>query len=236
MCGRFTRTTPPAALAESFAAAPPTEATPDGILTPGQPILILRFNPATGRRTLDPARWGLIPHWTREAVPASKLFNARAETLAERPAFRDPFQRRRCLIPAEDFFERDDHPPRRLHRIAPRQGGLLALAGLWDNWRGPDGTWQRSATIITTEARDPVAALHPRMPVPLAPEDWPLWLGEIPAPAEALADLLRPRPRPELAARAETGPQHPLDLSPSSPPGPLGERADRTDTSADTRT
>jgi len=217
MCGRFTRTTSPAALADAFATAPPGAealAAPAGLLTPGQPILIVRFNPATRQRALDPVRWGLIPHWARARVPAGKLFNARAETLAERAAFREPVQRRRCLIPAETFFESQDGPPPRTQiRLRRPDGGLLALAGLWDNWRDAAGIWHRSATIITTAATAPVAAVHSRMPVLLPPDCWPLWLGETAAPANAIAALLASRPEPALEAVADGGQHAQLDLS-----------------------
>lgn len=170
-------------------------------LAPTQDILAVRFNPETGARSLDPLRWGLIPHWAKDQSIGVKLINARAEGIADRPSFRDAFRRRRCIIPADAFYEwKAGTKPKQPYAIRRSDGQMLALAGLWENWKAPDGQWVRTCTIITTEANELVAQLHGRMPVILPPEDYGLWLGEEPVTVEELKALLRPFPAGQMDA------------------------------------
>ena len=146
------------------------------------------------RRHLVSFRWGLVPNWADDAKGAARMINARAETVADKPAYRTALQRRRCLIPADGFYEWQVSPRGRTPYFIHRAGGApLAFAGLWDGWRQPDGTWLRTCTIVTTQAAPRLRGLHERMPVVLAQDSWERWLdrGER-RPAAALAVLAAP--------------------------------------------
>ncbi|ABC24507.1 SOS response-associated peptidase [Rhodospirillum rubrum] len=196
MCGRFACVTAPEALQRLFETTTDRRTFPPRWnIAPSQDIAVVRFNPENGQRALDLLRWGLIPHWAKDPGIAAKLINARAETLLEKPSFRQAFQRRRCLIPADHFYEwAPGAKPRQPYLIKPSAGGLFSFAGLWENWRAADGTWLRTVTIITTTANAAMAAVHDRMPVIIPPGFWPLWLGEAPAAPADLAALLQPPP------------------------------------------
>lgn len=151
-----------------------------------------------GRRTLTAMRWGLIPSWARSEAKSLKIghsaFNARAESVDNRPAFRSAWRAgRRCLVIADGYYEwRDvDKQP---FAVALGNRGPMTFAGLWDQWRAPDGTTLKSFAIITTMANKLLEPLHGRMPVLLAPDRWPEWLGEIGVNEAALKTLLRPYP------------------------------------------
>ncbi|MBW8268881.1 SOS response-associated peptidase [Caldovatus aquaticus] len=205
MCGRYVLQRGPAALAAHFGTVGPLpNFAPSWNLAPTQDGLVVRRHPETGARHLDALRWGLVPHWARDASLGARLINARAESLAEKPAFRDAFRKRRCLVPADAFYEwrQEGAPgsPKRPYAVARADGAPMAFAGLWEGWRAPDGTVVRSYAIVTTAANAKLAALHARMPAILPPEAWPLWLGEEEAPTEAaLRALLRPFPDAGLA-------------------------------------
>lgn len=200
MCGRYVQTTPPAALARLFRAVNPVpNHPPSWNVAPTRDGLVVRRNPETGARHLDALRWGLVPRWAKDASIGSRLINARGETLADKPAFRDAFRRRRCLVPIDAFYEWRPLPggkAKQPYAVALASGAPMALAGLWEGWRAPDGTILRSFTVVTTEANPRLALLHDRMPVVVPEADWPLWLGEAegdpaalvrPFPAEAFA-------------------------------------------------
>jgi putative SOS response-associated peptidase YedK len=194
MCGRYTLSTPEQAL--DFLAPVLDES---GV----PPALEARFNvaptqlmPMVANRTtraIELARWGLVPSWAKDPSIGSRMINARAESVAEKPAFKSAFERRRCLVPADGFYEWKTEGKRKqaywIH-LEPRQP--FAFAGLWDRWKLPDGDWQTSFTIITCEPNAVCATLHDRMPVVLAPADWERWLTREPLPPEALQDLLAP--------------------------------------------
>ena len=156
----------------------------------------MRHNFHTGNRDLAVARWGLIPDWAKDIKIGYSTFNARCEDVENKPAFREAFKRRRCLIPLDGFYEwkklgpKDKQP----YAIALKDGGLMAMAGLWETWRSPVGETIRSATIITCPPNELVAELHDRMPVILPPEAWPMWLGEETADTDRLKALLNPYP------------------------------------------
>jgi putative SOS response-associated peptidase YedK len=194
MCGRYFLQRDPAGLVRYFDASPPTpNHPPSWNMAPTQPGLVLRRNPESGTRHLDVLRWGLVPRWARDAGGAARLINARAETLTEKPSFREAFRKRRCLVPMDGFYEwAQDVTPKQPFAVALRDGALMAVAGLWEGWQQPDGTWLRSYSVITCAAAGRQALLHPRMPVILPPEDWPAWLGEAATSEEGLAALLRP--------------------------------------------
>jgi putative SOS response-associated peptidase YedK len=135
-----------------------------------------------GERSLDMLRWGLVPFWAKDLNVGFANINAKAEGIENRPPFREAFQRRRCLVPVDSFYEwKKTGTGKQPYAIALASGRLMALAGLWENWRSPAGEWMRSFAIITTTPNELCAELHNRMPVVLKPETWPVWLGEEPA-------------------------------------------------------
>lgn len=196
MCGRFVQSSPLDHLQALFqASCQLAGGGPRYNLAPTQAVLAVRRNPATGQRSLDALRWGLIPHWAKDASVGAKLFNARADGLIDKPSFREAFAKRRCLIPADAFYEWAlGGKPRQPFAIRRPDGQPFAFAGLWENWKGPDGGWVRTVTIITTEANGLLAGLHHRMPVIIDPADYAKWLGDEPASPQELLALLRPCP------------------------------------------
>lgn len=163
---------------------------PNWNVAPSQTAPVVRRHPETRERHLDALRWGLLPHWARDPKSVRQPINARAETVATAPIFRDAFARRRCIVPADAFYEWKQAPGGKLpYAIATRSGEMLGLAGLWEGWRGEGGEVIRSFAIITTTANATLRALHERMPVLLPPDAWAAWLeGERPG------ELLRPAP------------------------------------------
>jgi putative SOS response-associated peptidase YedK len=144
-----------------------------------------------GGRELALVRWGLIPAWAKEASIGGRLINARSETVAEKPAFRSAFRKRRCLVPADGFYEwrkREGGGPKQPMLVRRRDGAPFAFAGLWEHWRGPEGEVQ-TCTILTTEANAVLAPIHDRMPVILDPAAYDRWLDPARPGAE---ELLRP--------------------------------------------
>ena len=200
MCGRFLNKLPPAEIAGIFRTKNVAPNYPARFnIAPTDPVLAVRFNAKTGERSLDALRWGLIPYGARDMSMAARLINARSETLATTSAFRDAFQRRRCLIPASGFYEwQKDGKARVPYAIVPTDAPFFAFAGLWENWRDPaqgeNAPWVRSCTIVTGEANALLAPIHQRMPVILPEDAWAPWLGEAPAGADELSRLLKPYP------------------------------------------
>lgn len=199
MCGRFASTLPPEFLETLFATAgavPPLA--PSWNITPGQEARVLRRHPDSGERHMDALVWGLVPHFTKSLSGTPRPINARAETVATAPLFRSAFARRRCLIPADLFYEWQVLPEgRQPYAVARMDGAPLVLGGLWESWRMPDGGVHRSFAIVTTAASADIARLHERMPLVLDAAQWPLWLGET---AGDLASLLYPAPAGRLHA------------------------------------
>lgn len=203
MCGRFSLVADPNDLREAF----PWLNIPEGIqprynIAPTQPIAVI---PNNGKNKLDFFTWGLIPSWAKDPGIGSRLINARAETLQEKPAFRSAFRRRRCLIPASGFYEWKQDPGTKSKTpmyIFMKSGAPFAFAGLWEMWESPDGSTILSGTIITTEPNELMSEIHNRMPVILPPQAYNAWLdpGE-PAPNQ-LANLLKPYPAQEMTAYA----------------------------------
>lgn len=156
---------------------------------------------ADGARGLVGVRWGLLPNWYPDPGHQPQPFNARAETVAKSSLFREAFAARRCIIPAEAFFEWTRTRPKVRYRLAA-DGSLLAIAGLWDVWRGGDGPPVASAAMVTTAANDLIGAFHDRMPVLLEPKDYDEWLDPDTPPA-ALLPLLKPFPAERMTCAAE---------------------------------
>jgi len=200
MCGRFTLTAKPHRLREHFGlSAVPDDLVPRYNIAPSQPVLVI---PNRTQRVLRPARWGLIPHWATAASAGNRMINARADTLATRPVFRTALERRRCLIPADGFYEWKGAGTRQRapFYVRRRDGEPFALAALWDVWRPRDAEPVASCTIITTDPNDLVAELHDRMPVILAPDAYDAWLDPSPLHPDALLPVLVPCPSEWLEA------------------------------------
>jgi putative SOS response-associated peptidase YedK len=164
---------------------------------PSHDFPVIRRHPDTGRRALNLLRWGLVPHFAAGEKVNYATINAKAETLATKMSFRDAWRGgRRCVVPLDAFYEWKTllDGQKKPYAISRADGRMLAVAGLWESKRLQDGTILRTFTIITTTANALIATLHDRMPVILAAEDIPLWLGEVPAPLETLQALLRPCP------------------------------------------
>ncbi len=194
MCGRYSLTTPIDALRDLFQIDALPNLPPRYNIAPTQDVLAVRKGPDGGGRSFTAFRWGLIPSWAKDPAIGGRMINARAETVAEKPAFRAAFRRRRCLIAADGFYEwtKDGKGGKQPWRIALPGGAPFAFAGLWENWLSPDGSEIESCTIVTTEAADVIAELHHRMPVILDPADYDRWLtADTPHPQEA-TPLMRP--------------------------------------------
>jgi putative SOS response-associated peptidase YedK len=168
---------------------------------PTQAIAAVRQIPNSGDRELVLLHWGLIPSWSKDPALGARMINARAETVADKPAFRAPFRRRRCLIPADGFYEwQKVNGQKQPFYIHPQDAGqAFAFAGLWDHWDGGDRGPIESCTILTTDANDLVRPLHNRMPVILDPADFDLWLDPGVQNAEAVRPLLRRYPAEAMA-------------------------------------
>ncbi len=203
MCGRFTQQRPASELAEIFAAEPlADELGPRYNVAPTDEAFVVVQR--DDRRAITAYRWGLIPHWSDSAKIAARTFNARAETIAEAPAFRDALRRKRCLVPVDSFYEwRREGSVRQPFSIGRRDGRPLVLAGLWSGWRDPStDTVRRTFTIVTTSPNETMAGIHDRMPVMLDDEVWDTWLDPALADPGQLIALLQPREGPQLDVRA----------------------------------
>lgn len=197
MCGRFAITLPPDAMAQLFDAVPANDLpdVPNFNVCPTNRVHTVSLQ--DNQRRLTAMRWGFLPHWYKTPSDGPLLINARAETIAEKPAFRAAARDRRCLIPASGFYEwtKDADGKRLPWYIHPAQADLLAFAGVWQDWDRDDQAF-RTCAIVTCAANDSVARIHHRMPVILAPGDWGKWLGE---EGHGAATLMRPAPDDALA-------------------------------------
>lgn len=191
MCGRYALYTDPRKIAETFGLEAPVEYHVSYNIAPTQDILCITQN-ETGVRVGGLYRWGLVPFWSKEIGKYSTI-NARAETVATKPTYREPFKKRRCLIPANGYFEWQARPgkPKQPYFIHPKDEGLMAFAGLWDHWKRPEGPELRSASIIVTAANEDTKSIHERMPVILKEEAWGLWLDPINHQTRQLVGLLQ---------------------------------------------
>lgn len=182
MCGRFTLTRSATEVAQHFAPhlgwAQVPDLAPRYNAAPGQAVASLRRSPGSASLVLEMRRWGLVPHFARTARGGPRAIHARLETAATRPAFRDAMRRRRCLLPADGFYEWGPAGAsrRRPHWIALDDGALFAMAGLYETWRAPDGALLETCAVVTTAAEGAVCALHPRMPVLIPPDAYAAWL------------------------------------------------------------
>lgn len=199
MCGRFTLTADMSALQENFPFVDmPPEMQPRFNIAPTQPVAVV---PNDGRNRLDYFVWGLIPSWAKDPSIGNRLINARAETLLEKPSFRNAFRRRRCLVLADGFYEwKQGERGKTPMYIRLDSGKPFAFAGLWESWNAPDGSNVLSCTIITTEPNDLMATIHNRMPVILPAQAYSAWLEAGETRTDKLVELLKPYPAEEMQA------------------------------------
>jgi putative SOS response-associated peptidase YedK len=202
MCGRARLSSDVSEIKLVFS-IPPQPPTPNFAaswnVAPTDPLPVVRYDARAGERSLEVMRWGLVPYWAKDVKIGYSTFNAKAEGIDTRPAFREAFARRRCLVPLDGFYEwkklgRERQP----YAVARADRRLMAMAGLWESWRSPQGERLRSFTIVTTAPNELLAPLHDRMPVILGPENWPMWLGEAPADPARLKAVLIPYPADEM--------------------------------------
>ena len=175
------------------AAAPAPNLQPSWNIAPTDKMLVATYT-QDGKRVAETMRWGIIPRWAKDVKVGYATFNASADSVATKPAFRDAWKRgQRCLVVTNGFYEwrkSDNKSDKQPFAIGMADDDLMVMAGLCDEWRSPAGEKIRSCTVITTDANDAVGALHDRMPVILAEKDWPKWLGEEPAAEDELRALL----------------------------------------------
>lgn len=199
MCGRFVRKTPVQAIAPLFGVEQiDTELEPSYNVAPSQQVLAVLDD---GVRRLLQLHWGLVPFWAKDPAIGNRMINARAETVAEKPSFRDAFKKRRCLIVADGFYEwRKEGQSKIPVYVHLKSGQPFGFAGLYEHWRSPEGQELRSCTILTTEPNELMRPIHNRMPVILPQEHHALWLDPTVLEGERLLPLLRPYDTTAMAA------------------------------------
>ena len=189
MCGRFTLRAAPEAVADHFELDEPPQSQARYNIAPGQAVDAIRVSGSA--RICDSLLWGLVPSWAADPSVGSRMINARVETIAEKPAFRSAIRKRRCLIPADGFYEwAGESAPKQPYHIARSDGGLFGFAGLWASWRSEAGRELNTCTIVTTEANAALRAIHRRMPVIVGPGDYADWLDPDQGDVELLRGLL----------------------------------------------
>ncbi|MDO5533818.1 MAG: SOS response-associated peptidase [Propionibacteriaceae bacterium] len=217
MCGRFAASASVEDIIETFAIDEVVEEplpTFNAAPTDAVPAVVERLDKETNQtvRKLVTPRWGLVPSWSKDARGGARMINARAETVAEKPAFRKAFAARRCLIPADGFYEwtpttgPGGKPAKQPWFISMTEPGPFVMAGLYEFWKSPEGAWLTTCTIITTQATDAVGHLHDRMPMVILPEHWAAWLD----PTLTDADGVRPLMHAPQGAEVTTHPVAPL--------------------------
>lgn len=191
MCGRYTLISAPEAIRALFCYAEQPNFPARYNIAPAQPIAIVRLS--EGQRQFALVRWGLLPSWVKDPRSFSLLINARGESVQDKPAFRAAMRRRRCLVPADGFYEwKRVGPGKQPYYIRRAGGGPLAFAGLWETWTGPNGEEMETAAIVTTAANRDLSALHDRMPVVVEPDAFDLWLDCENVDAKTAAALIAP--------------------------------------------
>jgi putative SOS response-associated peptidase YedK len=194
MCGRYRLSRRKQVVEEYFEAASGEEEwAPRYNIAPTQPVPVICQNPREPRRELSLVRWGLIPSWAKDSSAAARMINARSETTATKPAFRDALKSRRCLVPADGFYEwqrigRTKQP----YCFEVDDGQLFAFAGMWDRWKDASGNAVETCSILTTTPNAVTSPIHDRMPVILDPDGYDLWLDPGMQNIAALSELLKP--------------------------------------------
>jgi putative SOS response-associated peptidase YedK len=200
VCGRFSQAQIAELDRELFKLLEIPRLDPRYNVAPTQEVAIIRES-GIGNRSMDLVRWGLMPHWMNDASVGARFINARAETAHEKPAFRDAFRARRCLVPADGFYEwQKTGSTKQPYYIRLAEGEVFAFAGLWDRWVSPDGEPLDTFTILTTNPNDLVAPIHDRMPVILPPSAYDAWLDVATTGPREARDILRPYPADTMTA------------------------------------
>lgn len=202
MCSRYTLISPPDAVRKLFSCAGEADFPARYNIAPTTPTLIVRLDHRRARE-LALVRWGLIPPWVKDPRDFATLVNARVETAVEKPSFRGAIRHRRCLVPADGYYEWTGRPgSKQPHLIRLKGGGLLALGGLWEHWLGSDGSEIETMAVLTTAANGDVRHIHERMPLMIAEDDFERWLDCRPGTADVIPDLLKPAAEGRLEAIA----------------------------------
>jgi putative SOS response-associated peptidase YedK len=194
MCGRYRLSRRKQIIEEYFGSAPwDDDWNPRFNVAPTQQIPVVRQHPKETIRQLSLMKWGLIPHWAKDGSIAASTINAKSETAATKPAFRDPLKFRRCLIPADGFYEwARKGTSKQSYCFEVNNGELFAFAGLWDGWKDASGNWIKTCSILTTTPNAVTSAIHDRMPVILDANDYDLWLDPGMQNVAAVSELLKP--------------------------------------------
>ncbi len=199
MCGRYSLTTAPEALRRLFDFSNLPNLAARYNIAPTQEVAAVRGD-GGGARELVMLRWGLVPSWATDISIGAKMINARAETVAEKPAFRSAFRHRRCLVPADGFYEwRAEDGRKQPFRIGMKGGAPFAFAGLWERWEPEGGDVVETVAIVTTDANEKLRPIHHRMPVIVAPDDYTAWLDTEAGDTGPARALLRPYPGEPMA-------------------------------------
>lgn len=194
MCGRYRLSRRKQLIEEYFETASwDDDWSPRYNIAPTQQVPVIRQHPKEPVRQISLMRWGLIPHWAKDASGAASTINARSETAATKPAFRDPLKYQRCLIPADAFYEwKRDRTSKQPYCFVVNNGEMFAFAGLWDGWKNGEGQWIKTCSILTTIPNAVTSAIHDRMPVILEPERYDLWLDPGMQNGATISELLKP--------------------------------------------
>jgi putative SOS response-associated peptidase YedK len=194
MCGRYRLSRRKQLVDEYFGSVSEEEDwEPRYNIAPNQSVAVIRQNPKAPVRELSLMRWGLIPSWAKDSSVAAQMINARSETAGTKPVFRDALRSRRCLIPADGFYEwKQDGKTKQPFCVQVNQGQLFAFAGLWDRWKDPSGNWMKTCSILTTTPNAVTSAVHDRMPVILDPDTYDLWLDPGMKDMGTASELLKP--------------------------------------------
>jgi putative SOS response-associated peptidase YedK len=194
MCGRYRLSRRKEVIEDHFDSISGEEDwSPRYNVAPTQPVPIIRQHPKEPRRELSLVRWGLIPSWAKDASGAAGMINARSETAPTKPAFRDALKSRRCIVPADGFYEWSrTRAGKQPYCFEVNDGELFAFAGLWERWKDPGGNWIRTCSILTTTSNAVTSAVHDRMPVILEPDAYDLWLDPGFNDVAAVSEMLKP--------------------------------------------
>jgi putative SOS response-associated peptidase YedK len=194
MCGRYRLSRRKQLIEEYFDAADWQEDwTPRFNIAPTQSVPVIRQHPKEPVRQISTMRWGLVPSWAKDASGAAKMINARSETAHTLPAYREAMKLRRCLVPADGFYEwKRGGGTKQPYCFEMNDGELFAFPGLWERWRDPSGQWMKSCSILTTTPNAVTSAIHDRMPVILDPDSYDLWLDPGMQNVADISELLKP--------------------------------------------
>jgi putative SOS response-associated peptidase YedK len=199
MCGRYQLSKSEKQVREHFGVSVDEDYSPRYNISPSQSVITIRQDATAPDRLLSKMRWGLVPFWAKDVAIGYKMINARSETVMEKPAYRDSFKKRRCLIPAAGFYEwKKIGKEKQPYNFGMTDDSIFAFAGIWDTWKSPDGTPIDSCSILTTTPNTLVQDVHDRMPVILATDDYDQWLDPGVKETSTLVELLKPFPAKQM--------------------------------------